>query len=448
MGPATTRKIIRTAGIQSTITRSPKGTSFLNVFGDTFPIKDKLSGLGFRYFKGVWGMPAEMAKQKRDQIATMGIDVSILDTEQAQPGAAAPVAQGPSQAQGAPIDKTLLQMKKELDEEIKGAQLNEKTKKMITFIDQMIDKVALSVDEAAKQDFVKSFLAFSSRFYNYSFGNQMLIWVQKPDSSYVAGHRQWLEKGRQVVNWGEGISILRPQQNKRPLNEREKATTPPEEHGKVVSWTSFAPTTVYDISATTALPNWKDKEGRGPFEVPALKSLPDQEEDQVTLLVSAANRFAQSLGISVDLEKELRDSTGGYSAGQEIAINKKYKGINQFSTLVHEMAHEFLHREDDQKTPVRDESRQSKEIDAETTAYIVLNHYGYESKDAPNYLALWRGTGEGIKKRRDNIVKAVRLVITGIDKEMGNVIQNEGDTPVPANQATAWVRANCKFASR
>lgn len=437
---------IKLAAVQTTITTNPKtGMKFLNLFGDTFPIKDQLSGLGFRYFKGTWGMPLEIAKQKQNEIAALGVDMSVIVSEMAMaPSQPAMPQTEPQPTESKPqtaTDKTLAEMKAAIDAELSGPATTERAKRMFDFIDKMIDKIAGSVDEAAKQDFVRSFLAFSARFHDYSFGNQMLIWIQKPDSSYVAGHRQWLEKGRQVSNWGNPITIVRPQKNKREMSDDElrRYNRPAEE--RIHEWVSFKPAAVYDISDTQPIPGWKDKEGRGSFEVPKLKTNPNEEEEQVTNLVKAAVKFSQSLGITVDIDKELDENLGGYSKGKEIAVNKAFRGINQLSTLAHEMAHEILHRQEDQTTPIK-ESRRNKEVDAETTAYIVLKHYGYESKDAPNYIALWRATGETVRERRNNIAKAVKIIIAGIDKEMANVIEFE-DAPITP---MAWVAGNCRFA--
>jgi hypothetical protein len=206
----------------------------------------------------------------------------------------------------------------------------------------------------------------------------------------------------------------------------------------------FLAVAVYDISSTSPIAGWKDKQGQGPYEPGSWRKDDNTEEEQITLLVKSASQFANGMGITVDLEKELRPELGGYSKGGEVVVNKLYKGINQFSTLAHEIAHEILHREDDDQKMLTQDTKQGKEIDAETAAYIVLQHYGYETKDTPNYIALWRGTGENVKQRRNNISKAVKIIIKGIDETMGKVLppMEEEDPTV------AWVRSNCKFAKK
>ena len=194
---------------------------------------------------------------------------------------------------------------------------------------------------------------------------------------------------------------------------------------------------VYDISATQPIPNWKDPEtGAGPFEPAAWRMDPNEDVEEIFALVNAAVSFATKAGIAVDLEKEMSKEKGGYSAGGEIAVNKAYRGINQFSTLVHEIAHEVLHR-DERMKPV-EETRKDKEIDAETVAFIVLKHYGFDTPDSPNYIALWRGTGNEVKDRRRNIQIASKLIIEEIDKE------SNGRSAKASLRK--WIRTNLKFA--
>ena len=67
------------------------------------------------------------------------------------------------------------------------------------------------------------------------------------------------------------------------------------------------------------------------------------------------------------------------------------------------------------------DGRMAKEIDAESTEYIVLQHYGFETTETPNYLALWQAKGEDINARRNNISESVRLIIKGIDDKVKTV---------------------------
>jgi len=359
------------------------------------------------------------------------------------PGPPAPGMEAPKAE--TPANKTLEDMRKAIDDELSSGKASDKAKRLLESVDKLLDKLATSVDEAAKQEFIKSFLSFAAKFHRYSLSNQILIWLQKRDSTYVSGFKQWMEKGRQVMKWDEGITIIGSDAKKRSLTEDEKARLSPGSEKEYAEWRVYFPVTVYDISSTEPVPNWKGKEGQAPFEPPRLHSKDAQDEmEHVTVLVQAAMRFANSVGIKVDLEKEIEEQTGGYSGGKEIAVNKLYKGISQFGILAHEIAHEVLHQDPQAK---RLWTRQEKEIDAETTAYIVLSHYGFESKSAPDYLALWKAKGEDVKRRRNQVSKAVQVIIKGINDEMSKLEINEEPTPEASPVMIAWVRRNCKFAA-
>jgi hypothetical protein len=454
-------KRLAAATIQSVITTNKNGLKFFNVIGNTFPIKDQLRDLGFKYFKGTWGMFLDKAKANRAAIEALGVDTSSMDqvveqpTQPASPAQPAqPTESAPQvQAESAQLESTLAKMRKAIDDAIKSGSAQGGVKNILDVVDRELDNLAAMVDKEAKSEIVKSFLAFASKFWNYSLGNQILIWVQNPKATYVSGYRAWLEKGRQVTKWNEAISILRPQESKIKLPEPEKKYEDRPDIGSEIGDPDykptprmklyFVPTKVYDITATEPIPGWKDKEGNGPFMPPPLKVDPNDQLDHVTALVDAAKAFASDVGIKVDLEKLLEEELGGYSAGKSVVVNKLYQGVNQFGTLAHELAHEILHREDDQVTPIK-EQRQAKEIDAETTAYIVLKHYGYESKSAPQYLALWRATGEDMKKRRMHVAKATKIIIDNINKYMGKM-EMEDNEALATTALTHWLMSGLKL---
>jgi len=93
-----------------------------------------------------------------------------------------------------------------------------------------------------------------------------------------------------------------------------------------------------------------------------------------------------------------------------------------FSTYVHEVAHELLHWKDPEG---KQSSRRDKEIDAESTAYIVLKHFGFETKDTSNYLALWQAKGDDVRARRKNIHRAATEIINGIKSKTEQTKEQE-----------------------
>lgn len=438
--------------LQSVITTSPKGNKFFNVMGNTFPIKDELSRLGFKYFKGTWSVFLDKAKTLRPQIEALGIDTSPLDQVTPepiqQPTANPQPVQKPTEE--VELDKTLAQMRKAVDEAMRSGSTAGGVKNILEVVDRELDNLAAMVDTKAKDEVVKAFLQFASKFWNYSMGNQILIWVQRPNATFVSGYKAWLEKGRQVTRWDEAISILAPRQVKvkgpdKKYNDRPDMEGEPAQATEVSTRMYFVPVKVYDISATDPIPGWKDSEGHGPFVPPSLKLDDNDKLEHIEALTDAANRFAQQVGIAVNMEKVLEEQLGGYSSGKNVVVNQIYQGLNRFGTLIHELAHEILHREEDQVTPIREE-RKAKEIDAETVSYIVLKHYGYESKSAPQYLALWRATGEDMKKRRNQVAKAVKIIIDNVNKQMGKI--EAPDEAVATTAMAHWLLSTCKFANR
>jgi hypothetical protein len=170
----------------------------------------------------------------------------------------------------------------------------------------------------------------------------------------------------------------------------------------------FISRTVYDVTATAPIPGHPKS-----FEPVSRKDWSKDSNDdveEIKHLISALEDWVKEQGIKVEIE-DMDSEKGGYSAGGKIAINSTFKGINMFSTYVHEVAHEILHWKDKEG---KLGTRQQKEIDAETTAYIVLKHFGFETKDTSNYLALWRATGDDVRSRRRNIQKAAMEIINGI----------------------------------
>lgn len=425
-------KVAQTEGVQSIVRKNQYGREFFTLYGNTFPIKDKLSQLGFKFFKGTWGKPVDSIDDKiKNGLVGLGVDISPLSItpdvnvpQEVAPGQAQQVQEVAPQAEKTMVEKELERMKDGVDMAMKESG-SERMKGLLSFVDRMIERVAQMTDETAQSDFIKNFLAFAARFHDYSFHNQMLIWVQKPSAQYVKGFKQWIELGREVVNWDNGITIIAPMYKKIEHAPEDFAGKSQDEVNAMNEQRRvyFGAVSVYDVSDTRIIPNWEKTKGKPAFEPPKLKTNPNEDIEEVTVLVNACMDWAKEKNIDVSSEK-MGEEMGGYSAGGKIRLNDAYRGVNMFSTMVHESAHEILHwvekegAKGEKMRPDKQESRQSKEIDAEATAYIVLKHYGFETVDAPKYLALWKAKGEDIKARRDNIRKAVSIIIDGIDSKI------------------------------
>jgi len=386
---------------------SPKNpdNSFLVLYGADpeerelmFAQKDGLKRLGFRYFGpnqtySLFG--TKLTPQIRAELEGMGVDLGGYDAPPQQ------TAEPQAPAEPSKADETLERMHGELEKVITN---DKKAQSLVDSIERMIEEVANSTDEAAKQSFIRNFLDFAGRFYNYSLHNQILIWIQsRGQAQYVAGAKQWEQKfGRSVRDWGRGISILAPAKSKREVDNPETGQKETKER------MYFIARSVYDVSTTTPIPGHPKS-----FEPVSRKDWSkdsNEELEEIKSLVAALDDWVKEQGIEVKPE-DMDSEKGGYSAGGRIAINSTFKGINMFSTYVHEVAHELLHWKDAEG---KKSTRQEKEIDAETTAYIVLRHFGLETKDTSNYLALWQAKGDDVRARRKNIQKAAMEIINGI----------------------------------
>lgn len=381
-----------------------------------FSKKEELKRMGFRYFgaNGTYSLFSnKLTPEIRKNLQSIGVDLSGYDTiHEPQKD---PVVHSSGEEKPSETDETLEKMHSELEKVMTN---DKKAQSLIDSIEKMIEQVANSTDEAAKQSFIRNFLDFAGRFYNYSLHNQILIWIQsKGKARFVAGARQWEQKfGRTVKDWGSAISILAPAKSKKEI---ENPTTGEKELRERMY---FITKSVYDVTATAQIPGHPKS-----FEPVSRKDWSkDSNEDVegIKHLIAGLDDWVKDQGINVNPE-EMDAEKGGYSAGGKIAINKDFKGINMFSTYVHEVAHEILHWKDKEG---KHSTSQQKEIDAETTAYIVLKHFGFETQDTSNYLALWRARGDDVRARRRNIQKAAMEIINGIRSKIDEPQEQEEES--------------------
>ena len=393
---------------------------FVVLYGETRPIKDELKKLGFRYFSGTWStLESNITDEMKKQLETLGVDLSGLESIEPPTSVMPQINPVIDTLDPAKVkaDNFLSTIKNDFDKAVKSEGENSKMKNLIANIDRMIENVANSTDLAAKQEFIRNFLSFSSKFRNYSLTNQMLIWAQTKGSAvHVASATNWTALGRSVKDWSNGIMIFAP--NFKNV-EKDKINSAGDKIKEKVQLKFFKSVKVYDISSTEPIPN--HPKVFNPVSRKDWSKDTNEEVEEINLLIKALTKWAEETNIKIDY-KDLDSELGGTSSGGQIFINNKFKGINLFSTLAHETAHEILHWLDknDTGSPRIDKanSKKEKEIDAETTAFIVCNHFGFETKDTPNYLALWQAKGEDIRARRQHISTAVKKIIDGIEKKV------------------------------
>jgi antirestriction protein ArdC len=245
---------------------------------------------------------------------------------------------------------------------------------------------ALAAELAAgKGERLCAVLDFAGRFHRYSLGNQALIRAACPTATYVAGYRTWQKLGYQVRKGERGIRILAPRPYTRTTDDGEE-----EQH---VSFVAVAVFDASQLTETPAVPIHRD-------------ALPDDQQGRYAAVLAAV----RAEGIAVE-ERDDLGSAEGYSAGGVIALRQGLDSRNRTLILLHEWAHELLHRGDGKKL-----ARSRKEAQAEATAYVVGRHFGLAHPFAAEYLQSWRVlTIEDLERELDAVVRAAGHIIDRLE---------------------------------
>ncbi len=236
--------------------------------------------------------------------------------------------------------------------------------------DEVMQQLTCGIAELVTSDRWRGYLAFQSKFHNYSFGNALLILCQRPGATRCAGFHTWPKLGRNVRKGEKGIWILAP------MTRRVRDDEHDADERRIV--TAFKPMPVFDVSQT-------DGE---PLPEPCCKLLDGEDVHGVyARLVGVAN----SIGYTV-VGAEFTDSRNGDCTYSErrIRIRRENAPAQRTKTLAHELAHAMLHENAD--------NRALAELEAESVAFIVMDNAGIKSDDYSfGYIATWaRGGDEAI----------------------------------------------------
>ena len=254
--------------------------------------------------------------------------------------------------------------------------------------DRALDDLTEALNNG-KSEQLTQYLAMLARFHHYSFGNVLLILSQKPEATQVAGFSKWKQMGRFVKKGEKGIVIIAPMRF-RPKDEHTEGQEQTEQAKPILR---FRGVFVFDVSQTDgeALPEPPQTSGDPQHHLLALKAL--VEERGITL-----NHDDLPLGAD------------GVSRGGRISIRAGLEPANEFSVIVHEFAHELLHRDKERST-----TKTVRETEAEAVAFVVCQAIGLETGSAASdYIQLYDGKAETLAASLDRI----QQVASGIIEEL------------------------------
>ena len=301
---------------------------------------------------------------------------------------------------------------------------------------EITDRLEQGIAELFDSERYKEYLRVMSKFHNYSFNNTLLIAMQKPDASLIAGFTAWKNQFQRNVKKGEkGIKIIAPSpfkikqetekidpQTQKPVIGRDGKPVTEE---KEITIPAYKVVSVFDVSQT---------EG---------KELPDIAVDALTGDVEQYSDFFAALEktspVPIGFEKIEGGAHGYYHLeDKRIALDEGMSELQTLKTAIHEIAHAKLHDIDlnapkDEQQPRVD--RRTREVEAESVAYTVCQHYGLDTSDYSfGYVAGWSSGRElaELKSSLETIRSAAADIINSIDGHTAELQkQHEAEKAAP-----------------
>lgn len=300
---------------------------------------------------------------------------------------------------------------------------------------EIVDSIENGIKELFESDKYRQYLSTISRFHRYSVNNTMLIYMQRPDATHVAGFNKWRDQfGRNVLKGEKGIRIIAPTPYKKKV---EEIKTDPETNAPVLDADGkaiieekeiripmFKVVSVFDVSQTSGKP------------LPQLAADLSGNVQQYEVFMEALRRASP---VPMEIKPVARDTDGFFSIkAQSITIRAGMSEVQTVCAAVHEIAHAKLHDyehmtelADDGETILvpGEKSRNTEEVEAESISYAVCQYYGIETgENSFGYIATW-SKGKELKELRaslETINKTASELITDIDRHFAEICKERG----------------------
>ncbi|WP_435196390.1 DUF955 domain-containing protein [Natronomonas sp. EA1] len=276
---------------------------------------------------------------------------------------------------------------------------------MHSTIQEWLDDLAAGVDDARTSEQFEEWLDVQSRFHDYSHRNTLLITLQCPEATKVAGYNTWrsefdrhVKEGEQAIwIWAPIITTRCPEcENSPSYHEQSECAydeTPPAEWSKGL--VGFRPVPVFDISQTEGEP------------LPDLDTAAVGEADElVPTLLDAADDLGVTVRVVEGDDWTHGDSKGvcKYQSPPVVEAKSRSNQADLATTLVHEYAHALLH-----SGTIAEDERLKREVEAEAVASIVGRYFGLDTSRSAFYIAAWQGDDSGVLQERLGRISATAV---------------------------------------
>lgn len=264
-----------------------------------------------------------------------------------------------------------------------------------------------------------SFLRFQSLFYQYSFGNTIMIFLQNPEATYVMGYKAWNKLGRYVRKGSKGLAILAPcikkvEVFKEPENKAEYHDQEGEKETKKVL-SGFRIAYVYDIA---------DTDGSDEMLPVLVKGLSGNSESEREIFIRLMKVISKEFVVQ---EITGTSSKGSYNLETGIiTVRSDLEYLQRIKTLLHETAHAY----DFKMNPEEDIPRNRRELIAESVAFVVSMRLGLDTSSySMSYIQSWLKEKEELKAIADTVQKVSYKIITMLaeseDSAFSNLMESE-----------------------
>jgi antirestriction protein ArdC len=311
---------------------------------------------------------------------------------------------------------------------------------------EITDSIEQGIKDLFQSDRYAQYLRTMSRFHRYSVNNTMLIYMQKPNATLVAGFNKWRDQfSRNVMRGEKGIKIIAPTPFKKKIEEKklDPDTKIPMRDAdgdiimeeKEIKIPMYKVVSVFDVAQTEGKP------------LPTLANDLTGNVKQYEIFMEALRR---SSPVPLAFEA-MEPNTDGYFSekDQRIAIRTGMSEVQTVSAAVHEITHATLHnyeqdrlaaaKGDETAEPPKPKDRHTEEVEAESVSYTVCQYYGIQTgENTFGYIASW-SKGKELPELRaslETINKTASGLISDIDRNFAEIVKERGIDLTESEQTT------------